>query len=80
LYGFCGSVSIQKTGLALAFFLSSSNKNRGKAFAVPSEKKQQWQHGADLKLGWQRLLPLLGHEDDMIVDMDEMHAKLTRRK
>jgi hypothetical protein len=39
LYGFSGSVSIQKTGLALAFFLSSSNRNRGKAFAVLSKKK-----------------------------------------
>jgi hypothetical protein len=34
-----------KTGLALAFFLSSSNRNRGKAFAVPSEKnKMAWWH------------------------------------
>jgi hypothetical protein len=39
LYGFSGLVSIQKTGLALAFFLSSSNRNRGKAFAVLSKKK-----------------------------------------
>jgi len=38
LYGFSGPVSIQKTGLALAFFLSSSNRNRGKAFAVLSKK------------------------------------------
>jgi hypothetical protein len=38
LYGFSGSVSIQKTGLALVFFLSSSNRNRGKAFAVLSKK------------------------------------------
>jgi hypothetical protein len=30
---FLGPVSIQKTGRALAFFLSSSNRNRGKAFS-----------------------------------------------
>jgi hypothetical protein len=35
---FFGSVSIKKTGRALAFFLSSSNINRGKAFAVLSKK------------------------------------------
>jgi hypothetical protein len=26
------------------------------------------------------LLPLLGHEDDIIVDMDEMHAKLNKKE
>jgi hypothetical protein len=36
---FLGPVSIQKTGRALAFFfLSSSNRNRGKDFAVLSKK------------------------------------------
>jgi hypothetical protein len=39
LYGFFGLVFIQKTGLTLAFFLSSSNRNRGKSFAVLSKKK-----------------------------------------
>jgi hypothetical protein len=43
-------------------------------------RRQQWQHGADLKLGWQRPLPLLGYEDDMIVDMDEMHANLNMKE
>jgi hypothetical protein len=35
---FFGLVSIKKTGLTLAFFLSSSNRNHGKAFAVLSKK------------------------------------------
>jgi len=38
-YGFSGSVSIQKTGLAFVFFLSSSNRNHGKTFAVLSKKR-----------------------------------------
>jgi len=33
-----GLVFIQKIGRALAFFLPSSNRNRGKAFAVLSKK------------------------------------------
>ena len=36
LIGSSGSVSVQKTRLAIAFLLSSSNKNRGQAFAVLS--------------------------------------------
>jgi hypothetical protein len=35
---FLGSVSIQKTRRALGFFLSSSNRNRGKTFAILSKK------------------------------------------
>jgi len=38
LYGFCGLVSSQKTGLALAFYFYSSNRNSGKAFAGLSKK------------------------------------------
>jgi hypothetical protein len=39
LCGFLGPVSIQKTGrVFIFFFLSSSNRNRGKAFAVLSKK------------------------------------------
>jgi hypothetical protein len=43
---FLGPVSTQKTGRALAFFLSSSNRNRDKAFVVLSKKKK-----ATMKLG-----------------------------
>jgi hypothetical protein len=38
LYDFSSPVFIQKTRLTLAFFLSSSNRNRGKAFAVLLKK------------------------------------------
>jgi hypothetical protein len=37
LYGFSGPFPFKKTGLTLAFFLSSSNRNRSKAFAVLSK-------------------------------------------
>ena len=40
LYGFSGSVSIKKLDWHLPFFLSPSNRNRGKAFAVLSKKKK----------------------------------------
>jgi hypothetical protein len=39
LYGFSGPFSIQKTGLALSFFLYSSNRNPDKAFACHPFKK-----------------------------------------
>jgi hypothetical protein len=38
LYGFSSLVSIKKTRLTLVFFLSSSNRNRGKVFVVFSKK------------------------------------------
>jgi hypothetical protein len=34
---FFGPVSTQKTGPTLVFLFSSSNKNYGKAFAIPSK-------------------------------------------
>ena len=37
---FSDLVPFKKTGLSLAFFLSSSNKNYGKAFAIISKKNK----------------------------------------
>jgi hypothetical protein len=42
---FLAQFPLKKTGLALAFFLSLSNKNRGKAFAVLSKKNYFGTHG-----------------------------------
>jgi hypothetical protein len=38
---FLGLIFTQKTGRALAFFLSSSNRNHGKAFVVLSKKRRR---------------------------------------